>query len=126
MQLHFTTLGSGEPLLLLHGLLGSHQNLLPASRRFAEHFQVFAIDQRNHGHSPHQAEMNYYACAAAGAGHAFVPDALIDEGSGSYGPMHQFGVQFELTHFKHAVQKSGMPKYSGVWGYWSQMVSRDL
>lgn len=59
MQLHFTTLGAGEPLLVLHGLLGSHQNLLPASRRFAEHFQVFAIDQRNHGHSPHHDEMNY-------------------------------------------------------------------
>jgi hypothetical protein len=40
--------------------------------------------------------------------------------------MHQFGVQYELPHFKHAVQKSGMPKHSGVWGYWSQMVSRDL
>lgn len=63
MQLHFTTLGAGEPLLLLHGLLGSHQNLLPASRRFAERFQVFAIDQRNHGHSPHHDEMNYPALA---------------------------------------------------------------
>lgn len=63
MQLHFTTLGSGEPLLLLHGLLGSHQNLLPASRQFAEHFQVFAIDQRNHGDSPHHDEMNYPAMA---------------------------------------------------------------
>jgi len=63
MQLHFTTLGTGEPLLLLHGLLGSHQNLLPASRRFAEHFQVFAIDQRNHGHSPHHDDMNYPAMA---------------------------------------------------------------
>lgn len=59
MRLHFTTLGTGEPLLLLHGLLGSHQNLLPASRRFAERFQVFAIDQRNHGHSPHHDEMDY-------------------------------------------------------------------
>jgi esterase len=63
MQLHFTTLGSGEPLLLLHGLLGSHLNLLPASRRFADHFQVFAIDQRNHGHSPHHEEMHYAAMA---------------------------------------------------------------
>ncbi len=63
MELHFTTLGAGEPLLLLHGLLGSHQNLLPAARRFAEQFQVFAIDQRNHGHSPHHAEMNYAAMA---------------------------------------------------------------
>jgi esterase len=64
MQLHFTRLGSGEPLLLLHGLLGSHQNMLPVSRRFAEHFQVFAIDQRNHGHSPHHEEMHYEAMAA--------------------------------------------------------------
>lgn len=64
MQLHFTTLGTGEPLLLLHGLLGSHQNLLPASRRLAERFQVFAIDQRNHGHSPHHEEMHYEAMAA--------------------------------------------------------------
>jgi ribulose-5-phosphate 4-epimerase/fuculose-1-phosphate aldolase len=77
-------------------------------------------------HLEHQAEMNYYACAVAGMEHPYVPNELIDEGSGSYGSMHQFGVQYELPHFKHAVQKSGMPKHSGVWGYWSQMVSRDL
>jgi pimeloyl-ACP methyl ester carboxylesterase len=59
MQLHFTSLGAGEPLIVLHGLLGSHQNLLPASRKFAEHFQVFALDQRNHGHSPHHDQMSY-------------------------------------------------------------------
>jgi esterase len=59
MQLHHTQLGAGEPLLVLHGLLGSHQNLLPVSRRFADHFQVFALDQRNHGHSPHHDEMSY-------------------------------------------------------------------
>lgn len=59
MELHHTALGSGEPLIVLHGLLGSHQNLLPACRAFAEHFHVFAIDQRNHGHSPHHHEMHY-------------------------------------------------------------------
>ena len=63
MHLHFTTLSAGEPLIVLHGLLGSHQNLLPASRRFAEHFQVFAVDQRNHGQSPHHDEMYYDAMA---------------------------------------------------------------
>jgi len=63
MKLHFTTLGLGEPLLLLHGLLGSHQNLLPVARQFAERFRVFAIDQRNHGNSPHHDEMNYSAMA---------------------------------------------------------------
>ena len=64
MQLHHTSLGSGEPLIVLHGLLGSHQNLLPASRKFAEHFHVFALDQRNHGHSPHHDEMSYELMAA--------------------------------------------------------------
>lgn len=59
MDLHHTSLGSGSPLLVLHGLLGSHQNLLPACRAFAGNFQVFAIDQRNHGHSPHHDEMHY-------------------------------------------------------------------
>ncbi len=64
MQLHSTSLGSGEPLIVLHGLLGSHQNLLPACRKFAEHFHVFALDQRNHGHSPHHDEMSYELMAA--------------------------------------------------------------
>jgi esterase len=59
MDLHHTILGSGVPLLVLHGLLGSHQNLLPACRAFAGQFQVFAIDQRNHGHSPHHDEMRH-------------------------------------------------------------------
>jgi ribulose-5-phosphate 4-epimerase/fuculose-1-phosphate aldolase len=77
-------------------------------------------------HLEHQAEMNYYAFALAGMDHAYVPDALVDEGGGSYGSMHQFGAQYELPHFKHAVAKAGMPKHNGVWGYWSQMVSRDL
>ena len=64
MNLHFTSLGAGEPLIVLHGLLGSHQNLLPACRTFAEHFHVFALDQRNHGHSPHHDEMSYELMAA--------------------------------------------------------------
>jgi esterase len=64
MQLHHTELGAGEPLIVLHGLLGSHQNLLPACRKFAERFHVLALDQRNHGHSPHHDEMNYELMAA--------------------------------------------------------------
>jgi ribulose-5-phosphate 4-epimerase/fuculose-1-phosphate aldolase len=74
----------------------------------------------------HQAEMNYHACAMAGLDHPYVPDALIDEGGGSWGSINQFGAQYELPHFKQAVAKAGMPKHNGVWGYWSQLVSRDL
>jgi esterase len=63
MHLHFTEVGSGEPLLALHGLLGSHQNLLPVCRPLVGVRRIFAIDQRNHGHSPHSEEMHYQALA---------------------------------------------------------------
>jgi pimeloyl-ACP methyl ester carboxylesterase len=59
MELHFRTLGEGPPLILLHGLLGSLHNWLPVGRRFAERFKVFAVDQRNHGLSPHSPEFGY-------------------------------------------------------------------
>lgn len=58
MKLHFRKMGSGPPVLVLHGLLGSLDNWQPVSRRLADAFTVFALDLRNHGHSPHSAEMS--------------------------------------------------------------------
>jgi esterase len=63
MQLHFKTYGTGAPLIILHGLFGSLDNWHSITRRLGEHFQVLAVDQRNHGQSPHSAEMNYAAMA---------------------------------------------------------------
>ena len=59
MQLAFQQYGSGLPLFILHGLFGSSDNWQTISRGLSEHFQVFAIDLRNHGRSPHSPEMNY-------------------------------------------------------------------
>src|SRR5207302_6888613 len=39
--------------------LGSSDNWHSLSQQFAERFKVFAVDQRNHGRSPHSQEMNY-------------------------------------------------------------------
>lgn len=63
MLLHHVELGSGPPLVVLHGLLGSHQNLLPVCRPLAARFRVFAVDLRNHGRSPHRELMDYAAMA---------------------------------------------------------------
>lgn len=63
MLLHHTELGSGPPLIVLHGLLGSHQNLLPACRPLAARFRVFAVDLRNHGRSPREDVMHHAAMA---------------------------------------------------------------
>jgi pimeloyl-ACP methyl ester carboxylesterase len=59
MQLYFKESGRGRAVILLHGLLGSSDNWHPIASRLAESFHVFAVDQRNHGQSPHSDEMNY-------------------------------------------------------------------
>jgi esterase len=49
----------GKPLVILHGLFGSGDNLQTHAKNWSTHFQVFIIDNRNHGHSPHDEEMTY-------------------------------------------------------------------
>jgi len=63
-ELHFSALGSGKPLVILHGLFGSGKNWQSHARRFADQFQVFTVDLRNHGESFHADEMNYSVMAA--------------------------------------------------------------
>jgi len=54
--------GAGRPpLVLLHGMLGSSRNWQTAGRDLAARFHVFALDLRNHGHSPQAPEMTYPA-----------------------------------------------------------------
>ena len=51
--LNSETRGSGEPVVLLHGLFGSASNLLSLGRSLEAHYQVVRMDLRNHGKSPH-------------------------------------------------------------------------
>src|SRR5580698_6858162 len=64
MQLNFQTVGTGPPLLVLHGLFGSLDNWAGISRRLADSWQVFSLDLRNHGASPHSDAFNYDLMAA--------------------------------------------------------------
>jgi esterase len=59
MRLHYQILGQGPPLVVLHGLFGSLDNWRAMGQALAGRFEVIAVDQRNHGRSPHRAEMNY-------------------------------------------------------------------
>ena len=61
--LHYSQFGSGEPLVILHGLFGSSKNWQSLARQFGEHFAVFTVDLRNHGDSFHDADMNYEVMA---------------------------------------------------------------
>lgn len=64
MTLFFQEYGAGHPLVILHGLLGSLDNWHTLSTAFGKRFRVVAVDQRNHGRSPHSDEMTYGAMAS--------------------------------------------------------------
>ena len=59
MQLHYQTLGQGQPLILLHGLFGASNNWGTVAKHFSQHYQVICVDLRNHGSSPHSASQSY-------------------------------------------------------------------
>ena len=65
MRLFFHQLGEGEPLILLHGLFGMSDNLMPIARDLADHFRVYVPDLPNHGRSPHVEKIDFDTMAAA-------------------------------------------------------------
>ena len=59
LELYHRVSGDGPPLILLHGLFGSLDNLNGVAHRLSSHFQIHALDLRNHGRSPHAGSMSY-------------------------------------------------------------------
>ncbi len=60
-QLYYKTFGTGTPLIILHGLLGSGDNWYTLGKRFAETYQVIIPDLRNHGRSFHNNDHSFDA-----------------------------------------------------------------
>ena len=52
MSIHFKVLGSGSPLVMIHGLFGTSDNLKAIAKGLAEDFKVYLIDAPGHGDSP--------------------------------------------------------------------------
>lgn len=48
-----------KPLVVMHGLLGSSSNWTSMCKKLSANRNVYALDLRNHGHSPHVPDMNY-------------------------------------------------------------------
>jgi len=59
MTLNFKRIGSGQPVILIHGLFGNLDNLGRLARHLSEHFDVISIDLPNHGLSPHITSIDY-------------------------------------------------------------------
>jgi pimeloyl-ACP methyl ester carboxylesterase len=60
MKLHYRSIGQGKPIILLHGIFGTSDNWQTFGKALAdEGYEVFLVDQRNHGNSPHSNDFSY-------------------------------------------------------------------
>ncbi|WP_439487476.1 alpha/beta fold hydrolase [Algoriphagus sp.] len=59
MKLNFKKIGTGKPLIILHGLFGSADNWFSISKELKDNYTLYLVDQRNHGDSPHSEEWDY-------------------------------------------------------------------
>lgn len=59
IELNYKSFGEGTPVIILHGFLGMLDNWKTFGRQLSEEFQVFLVDQRDHGRSPHTQDFSY-------------------------------------------------------------------
>ena len=67
MKLFYRKFGEGQPMIILHGLFGQSDNWNTLAKYFSEQaclpdrqgFEVYTVDQRNHGLSPHSDVWNF-------------------------------------------------------------------
>ena len=59
MDLFYREIGEGDPVILMHGLFGSADNLGSFARALSATYRVISVDMRNHGRSPHDTSMRY-------------------------------------------------------------------
>lgn len=65
MKLFYRKFGSGQPLIILHGLFGQSDNWNTLAKQISEQgFEVYTVDQRNHGLSPHSTTWDYPSMSA--------------------------------------------------------------
>jgi esterase len=58
MKLHSESEGAGEPVVILHGLMGACENWRGVRAALADRYRVACLDLPNHGRSPHAARFD--------------------------------------------------------------------
>ena len=63
VSLAYSEYGTGSPLVVAHGLLGSRRNWRRIAQALSDRFRVFTVDMRNHGDSPSTNRLDYHQLA---------------------------------------------------------------
>lgn len=61
MKLNFKEFGEGQPLIILHGLMGMLDNWQAPAKMLWDDWRTIIVDLRNHGHSPQSDDHSYKA-----------------------------------------------------------------
>lgn len=77
MELHYKQFGEGKAFIVLHGLFGSSDNWQTHGKKLAEYFDVYLLDQRNHGESGWSEDFSYDIMAEDL--HEFLSSKNLDE-----------------------------------------------
>ena len=98
MELNYKEFGSGEPLIILHGLFGTLDNWQTIAKQLAQEYTVFILDLPNHGRSPHtEGVFDYEIMADALAvflqEHWIYETRLVGHSMGG-----KLAMQFALSH----------------------------
>ncbi|MCX6305199.1 MAG: alpha/beta fold hydrolase [Bacteroidetes bacterium] len=59
MKLFCRRFGTGQPVVILHGLFGLSDNWVSFGRQLGDHYSVYIPDLRNHGQSPHSKVFDF-------------------------------------------------------------------
>ena len=59
IRLYYEVMGTGAPLIMLHGNGEDHRIFGPAAAALSRHYQVYTVDSRCHGESDETEELSY-------------------------------------------------------------------
>jgi esterase len=129
-MLFYRKMGSGPPVILVHGLLGSCATMGMLARGLAQKFEVLVVDLRNHGSSFHANTMTYREMARDLAGFMdekkVVPACVAGHSMGGKCAM-QLAMDFPDRVNRLAVLDMAPKAYEPLWKpYIQAMLDLDL
>ncbi len=116
MILNSLKIGSGPPMIILHGLFGMLDNWKSVARKLEQQFTVYIVDQRNHGKSAHTDDHSYKLMAddlkEFFEQHHIGPAVIIGHSMGGKTAM-QFAIDYPVMVSKLIIVDMGVKRYPG-------------